>query len=98
MVYEKYYFVYINTNKSHNVFYTGVTDNLLNRNDQHKNKANKLSFAVKYNVNKLVYYETFNDIYDAIAREKQVKGGSRKKKIALINKMNPAWRDLSLDW
>lgn len=97
MIYEKYYSVYINTNKSHNIFYTGVTDNLLNRNKQHKDKENKNSFTAKYNVNILVYYETFNNIQDAITREKQIKAGSRKKKIALINKLNPTWKDLTLD-
>jgi len=97
MINERYYFVYINTNKTHNVFYTGVTNNLLNRNYQHKSKENKTSFTAKYNVNKLVYYETFNDVRDAIAREKQIKGGSRKAKINLIIKLNPAWKDLSLD-
>ena len=94
---EKNYFVYINTNKAHYIFYIGVTNNLLNRNEDHKNKENKNSFTAKYNVNKLVYYETFNNIYDAIAREKQIKGGSRKKKIVLINKLNPNWKDLALD-
>ena len=98
MIDEKYYYTYINTNKSHNVYYTGVTNNLLNRNSDHKNKENKNSFTAKYNVDKLVYYETFNSIYDAITREKQIKAGSRKKKIALINEMNPNWRDLTLDW
>ena len=97
MINERYYFVYINTNKTHKVFYTGVTNNLLNRNYQHKSKENKTSFTAKYNVNKLVYYETFNDVRDAIAREKQIKGGSRKAKINLIIKLNPAWKDLSLD-
>ena len=97
MINERYYFVYINTNKTHNVFYTGVTNNLLNRNYQHKSKENKTSFTAKYNVNKLVYYETFNDVRDAIAREKQIKGGSRKAKINLIIKLNPGWKDLSLD-
>jgi len=95
---EKNYYVYINTNKLHQVFYTGVTNNILNRNNQHKNQANKKSFTGKYNINKLVYYETFNNINDAIAREKQKKGGSRKKKIALINRLNPMWKDLTLDW
>lgn len=71
---------------------------MLNRNSQHKNQENKLNFTVKYNVNKLVFYEIFNNIYDAIAREKQIKAGSRKKKIALINKMNPVWKDLIIDW
>lgn len=97
MIYEKCYFVYINTNKAHYIFYTGITNNLLNRNENHKNKKNKNSFTAKHNVNKLVYYETFDNIYDAIAREKQIKGGSRKKKIALINKLNPTWKDLTLD-
>lgn len=97
MINERYYFVYINTNKTHKVFYTGVTNNLLNRNHQHKSQENKLSFTAKYNINKLVYCETFNDIRDAIAREKQIKGGSRKAKINLIIKLNPAWKDLSLD-
>lgn len=94
---EKNYYVYINTNKTHNVFYTGVTNNILNRNHQHKNKDNKISFTAKYNVNKLIWYETFNNINDAIAREKQIKGGSKKKRIALINKLNPMWKDLTLD-
>ncbi len=70
----------------------------MNRNNQHKNKDNKVSFTVKYKTDKLAWYETFNDINDAISREKQIKGGSRKKKIALINKLNPTWKDLTLDW
>ena len=104
MIENRSYFVYINTNKTHNVFYTGVTNNLLNRNYQHKNKDNKVSFTAKYlspegdKIDKLVWYETFNNINDAIAREKQIKGGSRKKKITLINKLNPMWKDLTLDW
>ncbi|MFA5359500.1 MAG: GIY-YIG nuclease family protein [Patescibacteria group bacterium] len=98
MIKEKNYFVYINTNKTHNIFYTGVNNNILNRNNQHKNQNDKISFTAKYNVNKLVFYETFNNIYDAISREKKIKGGSRKKKIALVNKLNPIWKDLTLDW
>ena len=98
MIKERNYYVYINTNKLHHVFYTGVTNNILNRNDQHKNKDDKFSFTAKYKTDKLVWYETFNNIYDAIAREKQLKGGSRKKKIALINKLNHMWKDLTLDW
>ena len=98
MIEEKIYYVYINTNKIHNVFYTGVTNNILNRNNQHKSQINKISFTAKYKTDKLVWYETFNNIYDAITREKQIKGGSRKKKIALINKLNPMWKDLTLDW
>ena len=98
MTEEKNYYVYINTNKTHNVFYTGITNNLLNRNNQHKSQENKLSFTAKYKTDKLVWYETFNNIHDAITREKQIKGGSRIKKIALINKLNPMWKDLTLDW
>jgi len=94
---EKYYYVYINTNKWNSVLYTGVTNNLLNRNYQHKTKENKISFTAKYKADKLIYYEIFNNICDAITREKQIKGGSRKKKIDLIKKINPKWRDLSED-
>lgn len=92
---EKYYYVYINTNKWNSVLYTGVTSNLLNRSYQHKNLENKQSFTAKYKVTKLVYYEMFNDINDAIFREKQIKAGSRKKKIELIKSINLKWRDLS---
>lgn len=91
---EKYYAVYIGTNKRHSVLYTGVTNNILNRDDQHKRKINMKSFTAKYNINKIVYYETFNNISDAIIREKQIKGGSRKKKIDLINSINPNWNDI----
>ncbi|MDP2754815.1 MAG: GIY-YIG nuclease family protein [Nitrospirota bacterium] len=91
---EKYYCVYISTNKTHNVLYTGVTNNLLNRDDQHRKKFNKKSFTATYNVNKVVYYETFTDIRDAIAREKQIKGWVRKKKLELIRSINPGWKNL----
>ncbi len=91
---EKYYSVYISTNKIHTVLYTGVTNNILNRDNQHKTKINKKSFTAKYNVNKVVYYETYSNISDAITREKQIKAGSRKKKIDLINSINPNWKDL----
>jgi len=73
--------------------YTGVTGNLLARMYQHKNKSVS-SFSSKYNLNKLVYYEIFEDINLAIAREKQIKAGSRKNKLELIHKLNPDWRDL----
>lgn len=96
-MYERYYYVYINTNKWHSVLYTGVTNNLLNRNYQHKNQNNKISFTAKYKTDKLVYYEVFSNINDAITREKQIKGGSRKNKIDLIIKFNSKWRDLSED-
>lgn len=94
---EKYYYVYINTNKWNSVLYTGVTGNLLNRNYQHKSKDSKISFTAKYKADKLVYCEVFNNINDDISREKQIKGGSRNKKIELIKKFNPKWQDLGKD-
>ena len=88
------YFVYIMTNKGNYVLYTGVTSDLQTRCEEHINKKHPNSFTAKYNVNKLVYYERFDDINYAIAREKQIKGGSRKKKIDLIEVNNPRWNDL----
>jgi putative endonuclease len=88
------YFVYIMTNKGNQVLYTGVTSNLEVRCAEHISKKHPDSFTAKYNVNKLVYYERFDRIEAAIAREKQIKGGSRKKKIALVELMNPHWNDL----
>lgn len=82
-------YTYITTNRSHTVLYTGVSSDLLSRVQKHRMGVYKNSFTKKYNVNKLVYYEVFPDIRDAIAREKQLKAGPRKKKIDLINKMNP---------
>ncbi len=87
------YCVYIMTNTHHTVLYTGVTNNLQRRVLEHKNGIGS-AFTKKYNVHKLVYYEVGSDIYSAIAREKQIKGGSRQKKIELINSMNPEWKDL----
>ncbi|MBX9851201.1 MAG: GIY-YIG nuclease family protein [Cytophagaceae bacterium] len=86
--------VYILTNKNHTTLYTGVTSDLFSRTVDHREKKHRNSFTSKYNIHKLVYYETFHCIEEAIAREKQIKGGSRKKKPALINKMNPEWKDL----
>ena len=86
-------YVYLLTNKYNTVLYTGVTSDLKKRVWQHKEKLVK-GFTQKYHVDKLVYYEVFADIRDAIAREKQIKGGSRQKKVDLINGMNPDWRDL----
>jgi len=90
---SKQYYVYIMTNKRNNVIYTGVTNNLAKRVYEHKEKLVS-RFTRKYNINKLVYYEMFDDIYYAIKREKQIKGGSRQKKIGLINSLNPQWKDL----
>ncbi|MDD4422830.1 MAG: GIY-YIG nuclease family protein [Eubacteriales bacterium] len=91
------YYVYILTNKTNNVLYTGVTNNLERRLWEHRNSL-ITGFAEKYNVNKLVYYDTTTDIKSAIRREKEIKGWRREKKCKLINTMNPTWSDLSKDW
>lgn len=88
------YYVYILTNNNKTVLYTGVTNNLERKIYEHKNGINK-GFTKKYNINNLVYYEIQNDINEAIKREKQIKAGSRKKKINLINSINPGWEDLA---
>ena len=87
-------YVYILTNKNNTTLYVGVTSNLVKRIEQHKTKYYPKSFTSRYNLDKLVYYEAFQMIGDAIAREKQLKAGSRAKKIALIEKENPEWKDL----
>ncbi len=81
------------TNKLNTVLYTGVTSDLIKRVYEHKEKLVN-GFTSKYRVNKLVYYEIFKDIENAILREKQIKAGSRKKKIELINSVNKEWKDL----
>jgi len=90
---EKIYCVYILTNDRHTVLYTGVTSNLKARVDQHREKVSR-GFTNRYNVSKLVYYACGPEVLGAITREKQIKAGSRQKKIDLINEMNPGWRDL----
>ncbi len=90
---EKYPAIYIMTNQPHGTLYTGVTSNLIRRIYQHKNPTT-LSFTAKYNCNLLVYYELHCDMLSAIAREKQIKAGSRRKKIQLIVNINPDWIDL----
>ena len=87
-------FVYIITNKNHTTLYVGVTSNLPTRILEHIEKRYRDSFSARYNLNKLVYYEPFQMIGDAIGREKQLKAGSRAKKTALINSINPEWKDL----
>jgi len=89
----KNYFVYILTNKNNTVLYTGVTNNLHRRIWQHKSKLLK-GFTKRYNVTKLVYFEMFDDPESAISREKQLKAGSRKKKLELISSFNKEWKDL----
>jgi len=83
------------TNCRNTVFYTGVTADLADRLDQHKHKDNPKSFTARYNVDKLIYYEVFESIADAINREKKIKGWSRQKKIDLIKTLNPNFRDIS---
>ena len=93
---EKHYYVYILTNKHNKVLYTGVTNNLQRRVYEHREKLIE-GFTKKYNVDKLVYYEETESIEIAIQREKQIKGGSRQKKLDLIVGMNPGWRNLYED-
>ena len=89
--------VYFMTNINNNVLYIGVTSNLKKRVYQHKIKAFK-GFTEKYNCDKLVYFEVFIDINQAIIREKQLKKGNRKRKNELVDTMNPNWLDLSEGW
>jgi putative endonuclease len=89
--------VYFMTNKNNTVIYVGVTSDLLKRVYQHKTKTYK-GFTAKYNCNKLIYFEEFDAINLAIAREKQLKSGNRKRKERLINAENPEWNDLSDGW
>ena len=93
---RKHYYVYIMTNKHNTVLYTGVTNDLRRRVYEHKEKRGG-GFTSRYNVNKLVYYEGTEDVRTAIAREKQIKGGSRKKKVDLVDSFNPDWQDLCDD-
>ena len=90
---DRQYYIYIMTNKMNSVLYTGVTNDLKKRVCQHKLMLSE-GFTKKYNIVKLVYYEVFDNVYEAITREKQIKAGSRQKKIDLIAGMNPAWKDL----
>jgi putative endonuclease len=92
----KRYFVYIMTNRS-GTLYTGVTNNLTRRILEHKRNLLP-GFTSKYNLNRLAYFEEFGDVRAAIAREKQIKGWLRRKKIALVESKNPGWKDLSEGW
>ena len=93
MAVGKEYCVYLMTNAHNTVIYCGVTNNLARRVYEHKNGLGGI-FTQKYNVNKLVYYEVGDNVNAALTREKQIKGGSRKKKIDLVNGVNPEWKDL----
>ncbi len=94
MLPQRSYFVYILTNPRRTVLYTGVTNDLGRRVSEHSQK-NRPSFTARYNVSELVYFETHATVNDAIAREKQIKGGSRQKKIDLIHAFNPDWTDFA---
>lgn len=87
---DRQYYVYIMTNKHNKVLYTGITNDLKRRVYQHKEKLVN-GFTKKYNITKLVYYEVFQDPENAILREKQIKAGSRQKKVDLINSTNRKW-------
>ena len=86
--------VYIMCSNNHSTLYVGVTSNIASRVYEHKHKMHPTSFSAKYNCVKLVYYLRFELIVEAIAEEKRIKGGSRKKKEDLINGINPEWKDL----
>ncbi|HEY3294266.1 MAG TPA: GIY-YIG nuclease family protein [bacterium] len=92
----RHYYVYMTASLTR-VIYIGVTGNLDRRIVQHKEKVHE-GFTSRYNVNRLVYWESFTDIHRAIAREKELKGWRREKKVALIEARNPAWKDLSAQW
>jgi len=91
------YYVYLLTNWNNKVLYTGITNNLERRLYEHKNNLVD-GFTKKYNINKLVYYEQTKNVKSAIEREKQIKGWIRNRKNALVESMNPMWKDLSDDW
>ena len=94
---EKTYYVYLLTNWNNQVMYVGVTNDLERRIYEHRNKLVD-GFTKKYNVEKLVYFETASDVLAAIEREKQIKKWRREKKNQLAIEMNPEWKDLSLEW
>ena len=91
------YYVYILTNQYNTVVYTGVTNNLERRLYEHRNHLVD-GFTKRYNLNKLIYFETTSDVRSAIEREKQIKGWTRAKKNALIESVNPKWNDISQEW
>jgi putative endonuclease len=97
MYFEKWYYVYIMTNRS-KTLYTGVTGNIRQRVYEHKTGTFKGSFTSRYKLDRLVYFEKFKRVGVAIAREKQVKRWTKIKKIRLIVSMNPTWKDLAEDW
>ena len=91
---DKTFYVYLMTNRSRVVLHTGITNDLMRRVWEHQNKAVK-GFTKQYNVDRLVYFESFSDPRDAISREEEIKGWRRSKKNALVETLNPKWTDLS---
>ena len=94
---ERLYYVYMTTSSSRRALYTGVTNSIYNRHDQHLD-SEPSSFVGRYRAFRLVYVEVFREVRNAIAREKEIKGWTRAKKEALIRCVNPQWRDLSADF
>ena len=94
---QRSYYVYILSSQYRGTLYVGVTNNLVRRMDQHKSKL-VAGFTARYGVDRLIYYEIYGDIRNAIEREKQLRGWTRRKKIALFEKENARWRDLSADF
>lgn len=92
------YWVYVMSNKSRSSLYIGVTSDLKKRIWEHRHHIHEDSFTAKYNICELLYFEESSEIEDSIAREKQLKGWTRKKKLDLIRKKNPALEDLAADW
>ncbi|MGA7217985.1 MAG: GIY-YIG nuclease family protein [Candidatus Sulfotelmatobacter sp.] len=93
---ERRYFVYIMANASQRI-YTGMTNSLRRRVREHKLKLTS-GFAAKYNITRLVYFESFEDVRNALEREKQIKAWTRAKRLALVESINPEWNDLSREW
>ncbi len=93
----KQYYVYLMASFKQTL-YVGVTNDLARRVHQHKTKADPDSFTARYNIDRLVYFETFGDVRDAIAREKEIKAWRRSKKVALIESQNPTWKELTFNW
>lgn len=94
---ERTYYVYILSNKKNGVLYIGVTNSIFARNFQHKSRQNQNSFTTKYNINKVIYFEIYQYVNEAIIREKQLKNWRRQWKIKLIEEENPEWSDLAND-
>ncbi len=92
----KRFYVYIMTNSNNSVLYTGVTSNLRARVEQHRSGTGSW-FTTRYNADKLIYFEEYGQALEAIAREKQIKAGKRSKKVALVESVNPEWRDVTAD-